>query len=230
MASGKSSSQQTKFDAKIKAMFETEDEKFQKLLNCLEPLRQNNVRMVKHVRVLTTIPYKEVRDSVLAKANSLGICPLSHEMNLRHIYEVCQWMKTKAGTEAVVEVQRTEKLKRHAMAKGRSGAESAMIRAFNAQFAEYSSELKKERKEDVKCALYKYVEGLIERKMVSFAVREAETLRVVLKEMECFEVTVSSKGGDCCVGKKRKDIGSVLGHGGEASSKSKKRSTRTKKI
>lgn len=66
-------------------------------------------------------------------------------MNLRHIYDVCQWMKTKAGIEAVVEVQRSEKLKRRAAAKGRTVAESAMIRAFNAQFAEYSSEMKKAR-------------------------------------------------------------------------------------
>lgn len=96
--------QQSKFDAKFKAMSETKDEKFQKLLEWLEPLCKNQVqldsftlselhsfyilpdRMVKHVRVLTTIPYKKVRDSVLSKANSLGICPRSHEMNLRHIY------------------------------------------------------------------------------------------------------------------------------------------------
>lgn len=285
MASG--NRQQSKFDAKFKAMFESEAEKFEKLLECLEPLREDKVQldsftlpelysiyitpdqMVKHVRVLTTIPYKDVRDSVLSKANSLGICPLSHEMNLRHIYEVCQWMKTKTGTEAVVEVQRTEKLKRRATAKGRTVVESAMIRAFNAQFAEYSSELKQARsvlekesdttsirlrdkywpvstfdvatnvlheeavldfckKEDVKCGLYKYVEGLIERKMASFSLREADNLRAVLKEMECFEVTVSSQDRDSCVGEKRKDIGSVLGHGEETSSKRKILLTRKK--
>ncbi|EOA40623.1 hypothetical protein CARUB_v100125911mg, partial [Capsella rubella] len=116
------------------------------------------------------------------------------------------------------------KLKRRATTKGRTVAESAMIRAFNAQFAEYSSELKKTRavqekdsetgirlrdkywpvsgfdvainivheeavlyfcrKEYVKRGLYKYVEGLIERKMISFALREADTLQHVLKEME----------------------------------------------
>lgn len=159
-----SNTQQSKSDDKFTAMFETEDEKFQKLLECLEPLHENQVQvdsftlfdlhsfvhltagqMVKHVQVLTTIQYKDVRDSVLAKANSLGICPLSREMNLRHIYDVCQWMKTKTGIEAVVEVQRSEKLRRRAEAKGRTVAESAMIRAFNAQFAEYSSELKKAR-------------------------------------------------------------------------------------
>ncbi|AAF69718.1 F27J15.12 [Arabidopsis thaliana] len=162
----------------------------------------------------------------------------------------------------------TEKLKRRATSKGRTAAESAMIRAFNAQFAEYSSELKiaravmkKEsdtgvrlrdkywpvsafgvainvlheeavldfcRKEGVKCGLYKYVEGLIERKTVSFALREADNLRAVLKEMERFEVPVSSMDGNCLVDNKRKDIGSVLGHGGETSSKKKRRLTRKK--
>ncbi|XP_010463301.1 PREDICTED: uncharacterized protein LOC104743971 [Camelina sativa] len=190
-------------------------------------------------------------------------------------------MKTKAGTEDVVEVQRSEKLKRRAAAKGRTVAESAMIRAFNAQFAEYSSELKKARalqekesdtgvrlrdkywpvsafdvainilneeaildfcrKEEVKSGLYKFVEGLIERKMVSFALREASNLRAVLKEMASFEVPVSSKDGNyginekrncigskdenCGAGEKGKDIGSVLGHGGETSSKRMKRLT-----
>ncbi|XP_006393313.2 uncharacterized protein LOC18011433 [Eutrema salsugineum] len=167
-------------------------------------------------------------------------------------------MKTKDGTAAVVEVQRTEKLKRRATSKGRTVAESAMIRAFNAQFAEYSSELKKGlpvteytsvhlrdkywpvsafdgandivheqavldfcNREGVKFGLYKYVEGLIERKMMSFAVREADNLRAVLKEMECFEVPVSSKDGNCRVGEKRKDVCSLLGHGGGTSSKRK---------
>ncbi|CAH8254995.1 unnamed protein product [Arabidopsis lyrata] len=178
-------------------------------------------------------------------------------------------MKTEAGIEAVVEVQRSEKLKRRASVKGRTVAESAMIRAFNAQFAEYSSELKKARaalekesdtgvrirdkywpvstfdvainiiheesvldfcrKEEVKCGLYKYVEGLIERKTVSFALREADNLRAVLKEMESFEVPVSSMDGNCLVSDKSKDIGSVLGHGGESSSKRERRLTCTKK-
>lgn len=92
MASG--NTQQSMSDAKFKAMFETEDEKFKKLLECLEPLRENQVqvdgftlsdlysfcltagKMVKHIQVLTTIQYKDVRDNVLVKANSLGICPL----------------------------------------------------------------------------------------------------------------------------------------------------------
>ncbi|KAL1209209.1 hypothetical protein V5N11_015961 [Cardamine amara subsp. amara] len=263
--------QQSIFDAKFKAMFETEDEKFKKLVECLEPLRENKVQvdsftlsnlhsfcvtsgqMVKHVQVLTTIPYKDVRDSVLAKANSLGICPLNQQMNLRHVFDVCQWMKTKTGIEAVVEVQRSEKLRRRAAAKGRTVTESAMIRAFNTQFAEYSTELKKARavlekesdigvslrdkywpvsafdvatsvlneeavldfckKEGVKYGLCKYVEGLIERKKASFALREADNLRAVLKAIECFEVRDSS---NCSVGEKRK------GHGGETSSKRKK--------
>lgn len=141
-------------------------------------------------------------------------------MNLRHIYEVYHWMKTKTGIEAVVEVQRSEKLRRRAAAKGRTVTESAMIRAFNAQFAEYSSELKKARadlekesdigvrlrakywpvssfeatnilceeavldfcrKEGVGCGLIRYAEGLIERKKASFALREADNLRAVLK-------------------------------------------------
>lgn len=72
------------------------------------------------------------------------------------------------------------------------------------------------RKEGVKHGLYKYVEGSIERKKVSFALREADNLRAVLKEMECFEVPVSFKDGNCRVGEKRK------GHGGETSSKRKK--------
>ncbi|EOA38997.1 hypothetical protein CARUB_v10011526mg [Capsella rubella] len=138
-------------------------------------------------------------------------------------------MKSKAGIKDVVEVQPSEKLKRRATAKGRTVAESAMIRAFNAQFAEYSSELKKGscywpvsafdvainivheeavlnfcRKEDVKRGLYKYVEGLIERKMISFALHEADTLPAVLKEIESFEFPVLSKDGDCRVGEKRK--------------------------
>ncbi|XP_010481037.1 PREDICTED: uncharacterized protein LOC104759855 [Camelina sativa] len=186
-------------------------------------------------------------------------------------------MKTKAGTETVMEVQCSEKLKRRAAAKGRTVAESAMIRAFNAQFSEYSSELKKARalqekesdtgvrlrdkywpvsafdvainilheevildfcrKEEVKSGLYKFVEGLIERKMVSFGLREASNLRDVLKEMASFEVPVSSKDGNyginekrncigsrdenCGAGEKGKDIGSVLGHGGETSANEK---------
>ncbi|EOA37711.1 hypothetical protein CARUB_v10012432mg [Capsella rubella] len=152
-------------------------------------------------------------------------------------------MKTKAGIEAVVEVQRSEKLKRRATTKGRTVAELAMIRAFNAQFAEYSSELKKTpinivheeavlyfcRKEDVKRGLYKYVEGLNERKMISFALRVADTLQPVLKKMESFEVTVSSKDGDCRVGEKRKGFGSVLAHGGETLPKMKRRLTQRRR-
>lgn len=75
----------------------------------------------------------------------------------------------------------------------------------------------------MKCGLYKYIEGLIERKMVSYALREADNLRAVLKEMEWFEVPVLSKDGNCRVGEKRKDIGSVLRRGGETSSKMKRR-------
>ncbi|KFK22272.1 hypothetical protein AALP_AAs69811U000100 [Arabis alpina] len=140
---------------------ETEAEMLKKLQDCLEPLRENQIQvdrftvadmqnlgfmsrqMVKHVRVLTTIPYKEVRDSVLLKANSLRLCPLSHEMiSLRHIVEVCRWIKTESGIKALVEVQRNEKLKRRATAKGRTLAEACMIRAMNAQFAEYTDEIK----------------------------------------------------------------------------------------
>lgn len=278
--------QQNKLDATFKAMFKTDADNFQKLLECLEPLRQNHVqvdsfmlsdllsffltptRMVKHVQVLTTIPYKDVRDSVLSKAYSLGICPQSHEMNLLHIYEVCEWMKTRTGTEAIVEVQRTEKLKRRAISQGRTVAESAMIRAFNAQLAEYSSELKKALQDDsvglqdkywpvsvfnvatnisqeeavlaycrndgVKGGLFKNVEGLIERKMKNFAIREASKLRVVLKEMQCFGVPVDedvevefspTKDANCRVGGKRK---SVLGHSGETSYEMKKRPKQNK--
>ncbi|EOA37695.1 hypothetical protein CARUB_v10012393mg [Capsella rubella] len=157
-------------------------------------------------------------------------------------------MKTKADIEAVVEVQRSEKLKRRATTKGRTVAESAMIRAFNAQFAEYSSELKKTRAFQEKdsetgirlrdkylpvsgfdVAINIYVEGLIERKMTSFALREADTLQLVLKEMESFEVTVSSKDGDCRVGEKRKGFGSVLAHGGETLPKMKRRLTQRRR-
>lgn len=145
----------------VLGLVETEADTLKKLHECLEPLRENRIQvdsftvsdmlnlfylprqLVKHVRVLTTIPFKDVRDSVLAKANSLGICPENHEMiTLRHVTEVCRWMKTESGMKDVVEVQRREKLKRRATVKGRTLVEASMIRAMNAQFAEYSEKMK----------------------------------------------------------------------------------------
>ncbi|EOA37425.1 hypothetical protein CARUB_v10011387mg, partial [Capsella rubella] len=72
------------------------------------------------------------------------------------------------------------------------------------------------------CRKEDYVEGLIERNMISFALREADTLRAVLKEMESFEVPVSSKDNDCRVGEKSK---SFVAHGGKTLSKMKRRIT-----
>lgn len=142
-------------------LVETEADTLKKLHECLAPLRENRIQvdsftvsdvvnlfylpnqLVKHVRVLTTIPFKDVRDSVLAKAYSLGICPQNHEMiTLGHLTEVCRWMKTESGIKDVVEVQRREKLKRRATEKGRTLVEASMIRAMNAQFAEYSEKMK----------------------------------------------------------------------------------------
>ncbi|VVB00809.1 unnamed protein product [Arabis nemorensis] len=123
--------QQSKFDAKFKAMFETKDEKFQKLLECLEPLCKNQVQL--NVLASFYVRY-DVAINVLHEETILEFC----------------------------------------------------------------------RKEDAKHGLYKYVEGLI-------------------------EFPISANDGDCCVGKKRKDIGSVVGHGEGTSSKRKKsRSTHKK--
>ncbi|CAA7038825.1 unnamed protein product [Microthlaspi erraticum] len=145
----------------VLGLVETEADTLKKLHECLKPLRENQIQVdsftvsgvvnlfylpnqfVKHVRVLTTIPFKDVRDSVLAKANSLGLCPQNHEMiTLRHVAEVSRWMKTESGIKDVVEVQRREKLKRRATKRGRTLVEASMIRAMNAQFAEYSEKMK----------------------------------------------------------------------------------------